>query len=156
MWGWISQKTWGIETQYYSTPIGGAPGYRPSVSLRGLVLRAVPLVQTQGPRPLSPASQQGAPGPPASPFLQLESPLPHWKPPQAAVPQPAFREILGPYPASALLRVPRAPPSRSPPFSRRRRPVAGPHSPSPRRPGCSPTPALFPARTRELPQRPAE
>lgn len=68
LWCWISQKTWGIETQYYSTPIGGAPGYRTSVSLRGLVLRAVPLVQTQGPRPLSPASQQGAPGPPASPF----------------------------------------------------------------------------------------
>lgn len=95
-----------MKTQYYSIPIGGAPGFRPSISLRGLVLGAVPLVQTRGPRPLPPASKQGAPGSPASP---LESPLPHWKPPRQPSPRTPSGKSRGhilPYPSSRCLRPP--------------------------------------------------
>lgn len=110
--GWISLKS-GNRSAFRSIPIGGAPSYRPSVSLQGLILGAVSLVQTQGPRGSSPASQQGTPR-----TRQLKSPRFRIESPQAAVPESAFWECSGPHPALFLLSVP--PAFRSPPFSRRR------------------------------------
>lgn len=114
--GWISLRRSGNRSAVsfdskrrrtrLQTPKGARPGAR-LLFCRPEVLGLLPA-----------ASQQGARRPPSSSPLQLESPLPHWKPPGSR-PQVRIQESPGAM-SRPLLRVP--PASRSPPFSRRRRP----------------------------------